>query len=763
MMPLFWIALAFTTGILCARWTELPVWPWVVLSLLLLAITIIGRKYYGRCPLFNNERGIFHVWPSLLILFFALGGLRCALQQPHWTNANLAWYNDSGTYTLTVVVDGSPDRREGATYLHVAARELYDPATLTYQRIHGSALLRVSADNAWQLGDVLRFTAAPRTPFVSEDFSYRNYLERLGVYTVIYYPVAVEKVDSGQASAFALVMEKLRQKASQTIFAIFPQPESGLMAGILLGNDNDLPEVVAQAYRDTGTAHIIAISGFNMAVLAAFFTTIFSKFFNRWRSLLLASLMLVLYAVFVGSSPSVVRAVIMSILAFGGQLIGRRNTGLNALGLAAGGMLLVNPLLPWDASFQLSFAATLGLLCFAAPLQNGLSGWLERHFSEATSAKLTGPVSEYFLFSLAAQAMTLPIIALQFHRLSLTSLIANPLVLPVQPAVLVSGAIATLVGMVWLPGGRVLAALTWPLLAYSNSVVQLLAKLRGSAVTLSPSTSFWLSCIVLVLVLLILLRNIFMKLFKNIKWFYWVAFLAVVLGLLSTMLARRPDGNLHLVLLRAGDGTALFLRGANGASLLIDPSGSPNQLASAVSQRFSPWNFHVGAALLTNRDAAKELDALNQRLPIETAILTSPIWQVGADESTVTLPAGMVVKQLGENEIVQIEEGLILQPIASDGTHTALLITYGNTRILVPGGVRPEVLLEQQVAPLGGLSTLILGEADIQNLPVDMWQNFGAQVILWNSIGISPNPGWHGLDKVQSIELVTDGKGYSIK
>jgi competence protein ComEC len=634
---------------------------------------------------------------------------------------------------------------------------------MTYRRIRGNALLRPGVDSEWQLGDVLRFNAAPKTPFESEDFSYRDYLERSGIYSVIYFPVNITRVDTGQAHWFDLMLERLRLKASNTVFAIYPQPESGLMAGILLGNDNDLPDPVSRAYRDTGTAHIIAISGFNMVMLTKLITLLFSKVFNRKKTMLLTSLVLIFYTLFVGASPSVVRAMIMAIFAFGGQLFGRKNVGMNVLGLTAGLMVVVNPKLPCDASFQLSFMATLGLLLLATPMQEWLYSRMERRFSEGTASKLNGPIGEYIICSLAAQLMTLPVIALQFHRLSLTSLIVNPLVLPVQPPVLVCGMVATLAGMIWLPLGRLLGVFTWPLVAYSNAVVEFMAGWKWGAITITHTLALWLSVAVAIMILVFLLRDYFMKIFTKMSWFYLSLALVVIIGLIAAMVARRPDGNLHLFLIRAGEGSSVFMRSPTGTALLIDPSGSPNQLASAASRRVSPWNFHVDAALLTNREAAQQLDELNQRLPVETAILTQPVYRPGDNLAPITLPADMAVKQLAEYEIVQIEENLTIQPITGDSENTALLISYGNTRILIPSGVKPELLLEQNVAPLGGLSVLILNEKDIHNLPADMWQNFGAQVILWNSPALSPDPAWLGLDRQGLIEIIGDGVGYDLR
>jgi len=762
-MPLFWIAFAFLIGLLCGKLITLPLWVWTALAAVLLAVTIIGRKYYRRLWLFRSKPGLFAVWPAILLLSILLGGLRYTLALPRWIENNLAWYNDSGTYLITAVVSEPPDVRETAIYLHVSAREIYDPVTLTYRRISGEALVYTAPGSGWQLGDVLRFSASPQTPSDSEDFSYRDYLQRQGIDTIIYSPASLERVGSGDAPWWSLALDWLRQRAARAIFTAYPQPESGLMAGILLGNDNNLPADLKQAYRDTGTAHIIAISGFNMSVLAAMCTRLFSRAFNKRVTLLLSGFVLITYTLLVGASPSVVRAMIMALFAFGGQLIGRSHAGLNGLGVSALLMTILNPLLPWDASFQLSFAATLGLLLFATPMKDWLYERLESHFSETTAVRLTGPVCDYFLYSLAAQLLTLPVIALQFHRLSLTSLVANPLVLPVQPALLVCGMIVTFVTMLWPAGGRLLGTLTWPLVWWSNAAADFISNWDWGTITLSAGASAALAVVAVLVVLAFILRGYFVKKSIEINWFYAGLAALVITVLTISTASRRPDGYLHLWLVRAGNGSALFLRTPQGSSLLIDPAGSPNQLASAVSRHVSPWDVHIDGVLLTNRAGSSNLDLLSTQLPINKAILTLPVSSLDDNLAPITLPGGMEVKQLGDGEVIQMDEGLTITPIAEDGSRTALLIEYGNTRVLVPGGVDPARLVAQQADNLSSLSILILNEEDVANLPADMWGNFGAQVVLWNSPAVKPLPDWISFETGSIVEIISDGSQYSVK
>jgi competence protein ComEC len=316
---------------------------------------------------------------------------------------------------------------------------------------------------------------------------------------------------------------------------------------------------------------------------------------------------LFIYAIFVGGSPSVIRAAIMAVIAFGGQLIGRKNTGLNALGLTAGVMCLLQPQLPWDVSFQLSFAATLGLVLFADPLQKWLINLLSEHYSEKTAARVANPISEYFLFTLAAQITTLPVIMLQFKQFSLISLLANPLVLPVQPVVMIGGMAVTMLGMMWLPLGRITAILVWPFVAYSNWMVSLLSRIRGGSMTLSIETAVAFSLLLLLMLMIFILRKEIAHFVKNIRWVYLAGILLMAVIVLGTILWRSPDGILHIQLTRTAKETTTFIKSPSGTSLLIDPSSESNLQSAFISSQASPWYFHLDDVLVTDLKSQNDL------------------------------------------------------------------------------------------------------------------------------------------------------------
>jgi competence protein ComEC len=166
---------------------------------------------------------------------------------------------------------------------------------------------------------------------------------------------------------------------------------------------------------------------------------------------------ILIYTILVGADAAVVRAAVMGGLALTARHLGRQTDGLASLSAAAIVMTAVKPLTLWDIGFQLSFAATLGLLLYAEPLKSWFEGFAGRWLNQDQAERLTGPVSEYALFTLAAQVTTLPLTAYYFHRLSIVSFLANPAILPVQPPVMILGGLATIAGTLWLPLGQPIA------------------------------------------------------------------------------------------------------------------------------------------------------------------------------------------------------------------------------------------------------------------------------------------------------------------
>ncbi len=352
-MPIFWLSLAFLTGILVGDrlgWSW-QTWLWLSMGCLLLALLVWklpGRFAEGLRQATHFPRLRFlPEWtqPSYsvlwLILAVALGGLRYASHQPQWGPEFIAWHNDQDVpLVLEGVVTAPAEEGDGVTRLHVQVERLRKADEILFQEVGGLILARVPPLDGWRYGDRLRLEGGLETPPVSETFSYREYLARQGIYSYFSCyvcqgcPTPIDQecarlLQHDQANPIRAAIYDLRQKAHQLIYQFLPDPEASLLAGILLGIEARIPEVVEQAFRDTGTSHIIAISGFNFAIVAGLFSSLFTRLLGRWRGMLAAFLAISLYAVLAGANAAVVRAAIMGGMSVFALQLGRRQQGVN--------------------------------------------------------------------------------------------------------------------------------------------------------------------------------------------------------------------------------------------------------------------------------------------------------------------------------------------------------------------------------------------------------------------------------------------------
>ena len=309
------------------------------------------------------------------------------------------------------------------------------------------ALLQAPRYGTYAYGDLIRFSGTPLEPPEFDGFSYRDYLAREGIYTLI--PNAeVEVLSPGHGSPLMAALLAAKQRAQTQIAAVLPEPQSSLLTGIVLGNETGIAPDVRDAFNATGTSHVIAISGFNMTLLAGLIGRLLALILprRRWTAFLLSAAAVALYTLFVGADPGVVRAAIMSTLLIAAPLFRRRTYVPASLAFAALLMSLADPYVLWDVGFQLSFAAVLGLALFVTPLENALRSLLARRLDPGRTETVLRLLSEPLVVSLAAQIATLPLILYYFGRLSVASVLVNALILPVQTPILLLGGTATLVG-----------------------------------------------------------------------------------------------------------------------------------------------------------------------------------------------------------------------------------------------------------------------------------------------------------------------------
>ncbi len=774
-LPLMAVSLSFMAGIGAAsvieKNTSFWLW-WAVGSLVLLAIPRLLRR--SRLALPNT--GIYTLGVVYLCMAF-LGAARYQAVQPVFGPADLGWYNDSGEAVEVIGIAVLPaDVRDTHVQVTLRAEQVAledGPA----QAVDGRVLAYLSTGTDVHYGDRVRLWGQVQTPPADEDFSYKDYLARQGVFSYMPY-AAGEVLDSGHGSPILRGLYAFKEKGLGLIYRALPDPEASLLAGIVLGVESGIPDDVDLAFKDTGTTHVIAISGFNITIVASLFAILFGRLLGERRGAAAALIAISVYTVLVGADAAVVRAAIMGGFSLFARQVGRRQHGLNSLAITGGLMAVFNPLVLWDVGFQLSFAATLGLILYAGPWEERLEGWLARRMPPALARKLTGPVSEYFLLTLAAQLTTLPLIVYHFGRLSLVSLPANVAILPAQPPVMILGGLAVLAGAAWFPLGQVLAYGVWPFLAYSIGAVEWFARWDAGVRTVGQVSLPQVFAFYAILLALTLFWEPIMARLRN-RVSPALALSALLVGavLVWQGALQQPDGRLHLTMLNVGSGEALLIETPEGRFVLVGGGESASQLSAGLGRALPLFHRQLDVLVVAGTQA-EQLEALPAVMPRFTP---AQVWWAGdtqasrpARELYAWLAAeGIPVAEVAAGQQLELGKGALLSVVRSGEAGATLLLSWEGFRVVLPVGGAQGLLQDAEMRRLGVTSNAVLlaGSGDAEQNPAD-WLSASAPRLALLSLdplarGGGPDPetlaALNGVtilrtDRHGWVELVSDGE-----
>lgn len=408
-----------------------------------------------------------------------------------------------------------------------------------------------------------------------------------------------------------------------------------------------------------------------------------------------------------------------------GRWLGRPTFAVASLFLAALAMTLLNPQLLWDVGFQLSFSATLGLMLYADPFvqwtRRRLSRWLDRSILDS----VMGVLSEAVLITIAAQILTLPLMIAYFNQLSLISLLANALILPAQPGVMVWGGLATLLGMVVPALGQLFAWVAWLFLGYTITLVRALATVPGAAVSVLVGPK-----VIIVIYVAIALITWVAKQKKSKRQELWAKLqqnlsrrVVLVVGTFAAILvfawaSSQPDGRLHIAFLDVAQGDAIFIQTPSGRQILVDGGNFPSILNDQLGRQMPFWDRDIDILVATHPDSdhVAGLAGVFKRYQVGQLITNGQGMHESETYDTVLRTAveqGTSIHTAQAGEIIRIGDGVRLEVLhpsntLSDGRNensVVLRLVYGDFSLLLTGdtGVASEQMLLTNKQPLQSL------------------------------------------------------------
>lgn len=665
-MTLLFLALAYFLGVSLGPWAwqsgllgcTTPCRLWLLPLTLLPFTPLLNRLRDERAAVaamrWPAHAGFQPVRPVLspglsaaLLLCVALGLLRYAARPmtPCWTAHDLATYNlpadalfdrAAPQVTLQGAVASYPLTDDTRQSLVVAVAQMQ--ADDGPQPVRGLVRVTTGSLAHYAYGQPVELTGRLAAPGQLDAFDYRAYLARQGVHSVMVDPQITRLDGPPQGAGWKRQVYALRASGEMVIQRSLPEPYAALANGILLGIGNAIPDSLYGEFTRTGASHVLVISGSNVALLAGAMIAFWGRILGKRRAWLPALLAIAFYAVLVGGEAAVVRAAVMGGLVVVATGLQRRNLALVSLAAACWAMTLTNPLALWDVGFQLSAAATAGLILLMPRITAAV-----KRFAPPTADSprprglIVGLLVDGLAVSLAASLMVTPLLAYHFGRVSVLGLFANLLIVPVQPWVMAWGSAGVVAGVAGLAQvAQALLWIPWLGLVWTVWVVQRVAALPGASVMVTGFDATWPAASYGALALLLGRRHVAAWgrgaaawLTSGSPWLVQPAvhgFLGVAAILVWWGVAVQPDGRLHVWFLDVDQGDGILIQTPSGRQVLVDGGRHPALLLSELGAAMPFWDRSLDLLVLTHPDG-DHMDAqieVAQRLDIGQAVTTAP-------------------------------------------------------------------------------------------------------------------------------------------
>ena len=366
-------------------------------------------------------------------------------------------------------------------------------------------LLSTGLDTDYKYGDEINFTGILKKSenFITDQgkvFDYVNYLRKDGILYVMIYP-KIEIVSHGNGNLIQSMLFSVKNKFLEKINFAINAPENLFMSGLILGEKSSFSQDLRQSFINTGTIHIVALSGYNVTIVAEWIMKLFG-FLPKNFGIGMGILAIFLFIIMTGGSSTAIRAGIMAILALVARATGRDYDVARALLLAGVFMIILNPfLLVFDVSFQLSFLATVAVI-FLAPRIEKYFLWVPKIFELRDIVSVT----------CAAYIFVFPFILYKMGNFSLVALPANILILPFIPFTMMLGFITGFLGLIYYVLAVPVGYLSYLFLHYELGVINFFSHLPFAAFTFPDFPLF--------LTLIIYAYFIYRLFGRNIKSFF---------------------------------------------------------------------------------------------------------------------------------------------------------------------------------------------------------------------------------------------------
>lgn len=420
---------------------------WGVFSLFVLSLAIIfweNRLFRAFC---------------LFLLFLILGIFRYNLALPKNNPSFIHFYNGQ-TLEIEGQVISFPVEELGKESFEAGFLKIKDKEG-NKKPVLGKIFVEKFLYPEVSYGDRIFLKGKLQSPLNKENFAQKDYLTSKYIFSYLEFP-QIEILEKKKGNKFWEMIFILREKIRNNFWSFLPPKEASLLSALVLGMKKEMPSFFYDLFKNTGTAHLIVVSGFHLIILAEMLLRLLGPYLGR-RALFLVIFFGLVFVLLTGANPPAVRAFIFILLLHLAEIFGRKKYLPTTFALAAFLLLFHNPfLLRFSLSFQLSFLATLGITT--------LSKFFEKIFHQLPQI-FSVPLST----TLSAQIFVLPYMLFKFSNFSFVSFLANILVVFPAQILLIFGFIVGFLGLI-LPFLNKILILAMPLLNFIFAILEILSK-----------------------------------------------------------------------------------------------------------------------------------------------------------------------------------------------------------------------------------------------------------------------------------------------
>lgn len=555
-------------GIFAAKYFSIPWQGTLFLSLALLLIALFS--FYRNRRTQGRERMMSLSIPALL---FVVSAASFSVNDQLVDDTSITRYlSIADSVRITCTVADEPRVKEGKTRMLVQVVSLsreFDTVAVS-----GKAYLTILPNKRINeqpkeipYGSILSFTGILRPPGDERnpgEFSYREYLALNNIYGMVsvygYANVTIAE-ERNPHWFFEYIIFPSKNFIVKSITTVMSGDEANFLIGLLLGDRTDISEEIKNAFMNTGTIHVLAVSGSHVILVVTIVYVILGVLrFPKKIKIITTLFVLIYYTFLTGAAPSIVRASVMAGIVLVGKYIEQKTDVYNVLGLSAVLIFLYDPKQLFDVGFQLSFSAVFSMVYFF-PKLNSLVKKIPEPLEEF---RIITPVWQLFAVSLAAQIGTIPFTAYYFGKISIISLFANLLVVPAVGIIVTIGLTGAVLGTVtlWFAAlfSEVNSILAWGTLTFVKLAEQVPYAIIYTATFGWKETMIYCA----VIGMLFNIRNV-----RVVKRILLVTMAAANIVLYASLFDRN-EPRLTVTFLDVGQGDCAVIQFPSGQTFLID-------------------------------------------------------------------------------------------------------------------------------------------------------------------------------------------------